>query len=111
MTNLRSHISAEPAADSSLRAPEWRLPNVPSWHFLLLVLLGAVVFNTGSARRWRDAVWLVLNLSFVWSFECRRGPGPDRLRYPRPQFAPHFRARLAAPASGPVGRAVAAAGP
>jgi D-alanyl-lipoteichoic acid acyltransferase DltB (MBOAT superfamily) len=60
--------------------------NVPSWQFLVFVLAGALVFNIGSARRWRDigsarrwratesarhwhdAVWLVMNLAFVWSF-------------------------------------------
>jgi hypothetical protein len=69
--------------------------NVPSWQFLVFVLAGALVFNLGCARRWRDvarprrrrdtglarhwrsiglarhwrdAVWLVLNLAFVWSF-------------------------------------------
>jgi D-alanyl-lipoteichoic acid acyltransferase DltB (MBOAT superfamily) len=40
---------------------------VPSWQFLAFVLLGAVVFNAVSARLWREAVWLVLNLTFVWS--------------------------------------------
>jgi alginate O-acetyltransferase complex protein AlgI len=42
--------------------------NVPSWQFLAFVLIGAAVFNAGSARWWRSAVWLVLNLAFVWSF-------------------------------------------
>nr|WP_294501295.1 MBOAT family O-acyltransferase [uncultured Rhodopila sp.] len=42
--------------------------NVPSWQFLAFVLVGAAVFNAGSARTWRSAVWLVLNLAFVWSF-------------------------------------------
>jgi alginate O-acetyltransferase complex protein AlgI len=78
--------------------------SVPSWQFLLFVLVGALVFNIGAARwwrdsglahqwrnsglarrwrdadparhwrkivpacRWHDAVWLVMNLAFVWSF-------------------------------------------
>jgi alginate O-acetyltransferase complex protein AlgI len=49
---------------------------VPSWPFLVFVLLGAGLFNAVSTRvfnavrvqLWRDAVWLVLNLAFVWSF-------------------------------------------
>lgn len=41
---------------------------VPSWQFLVFALVGAVVFNAGAARWWRDTVWLVLNLVFVWSF-------------------------------------------
>jgi alginate O-acetyltransferase complex protein AlgI len=49
---------------------------VPSWPFLVFVLLGAGLFNAVSTRvfdavfvrRWRNAVWLVLNLAFVWSF-------------------------------------------
>lgn len=40
---------------------------VPSWQFLLFVLLGAAIFNAYSARWWRESVWLVLNLAFVWS--------------------------------------------
>jgi D-alanyl-lipoteichoic acid acyltransferase DltB (MBOAT superfamily) len=40
---------------------------VPSWQFLIFVLVGAAVFNASSARWWRDGVWLVLNLAFVWS--------------------------------------------
>jgi D-alanyl-lipoteichoic acid acyltransferase DltB (MBOAT superfamily) len=41
---------------------------VPSWQFLVFVLVGAAVFNARSANWWRQAVWLVLNLAFVWSF-------------------------------------------
>jgi alginate O-acetyltransferase complex protein AlgI len=41
---------------------------VPSWQFLVFVLAGAAVFNAVAARWWREAVWLVLNLAFVWSF-------------------------------------------
>ena len=49
---------------------------VPSWPLLVFVLAGAGVFNLASTRwfsaafvhRWREAVWLVLNLAFVWSF-------------------------------------------
>jgi alginate O-acetyltransferase complex protein AlgI len=40
---------------------------VPSWQFLIFVLVGAAVFNASSARWWRGGVWLVLNLAFVWS--------------------------------------------
>jgi len=52
---------------------------VPSWQFLVFALLGAVVFNAvppGAtlAQRWRAAVWLVLNLMFVWSFAGALGP-------------------------------------
>jgi D-alanyl-lipoteichoic acid acyltransferase DltB (MBOAT superfamily) len=42
--------------------------NVPSWQFLAFVLIGAAVFNARSAPWWRSAVWLVLNLAFVFSF-------------------------------------------
>ena len=41
--------------------------NVPSWPFLVFALAGAAIFNVTSAPRWRSAVWLVLNLAFVWS--------------------------------------------
>lgn len=47
---------------------------VPSWQFLLFALAGAAVFNITPARWWRDAVWLVLNLAFVWSFAGHVGP-------------------------------------
>ncbi|HET6606913.1 MAG TPA: MBOAT family O-acyltransferase [Rhodopila sp.] len=40
---------------------------VPSWQFLLFAIAGAVAFNGGRAPWWREAVWLVLNLAFVWS--------------------------------------------
>jgi D-alanyl-lipoteichoic acid acyltransferase DltB (MBOAT superfamily) len=40
---------------------------VPSWQFLVFVVAGAAIFNASSARWWREAVWLVLNLAFVWS--------------------------------------------
>ncbi len=40
---------------------------VPSWQFLVFVLAGALVFNAVATRSWRQAVWLVLNLAFVWS--------------------------------------------
>jgi hypothetical protein len=40
---------------------------VPSWQFLVFVLIGSVAFNAVSALWWREAVWLVLNLTFVWS--------------------------------------------
>lgn len=39
---------------------------VPSWQFLLFVLAGAAVFNAVPVR-WREAIWLVLNLVFVWT--------------------------------------------
>ena len=42
--------------------------SVPSWQFLVFVLLGAAAYNAASARWWRESVWLVLNLAFVWSF-------------------------------------------
>jgi alginate O-acetyltransferase complex protein AlgI len=42
--------------------------NVPSGQFLIFVLAGAAVFNAWSAPRWREAVWLALNLAFAWSF-------------------------------------------
>ena len=41
---------------------------VPSWQFLVFALAGAVAFNLMPARWWRSTVWLVLNLTFVWSF-------------------------------------------
>lgn len=50
---------------------------VLSWQFLVFALLGAALFNLGhiprwqatsAARQWREAVWLVMNLAFVWSF-------------------------------------------
>lgn len=50
---------------------------VPSWQFLVFALVGAALFNLGylprwqgtnAALRWREAVWLVMNLAFVWSF-------------------------------------------
>ena len=47
---------------------------VPSWQFLVFVLVGAAVFNLVSARWWHEAVWLVLNLAFVWSFSHALGP-------------------------------------
>src|ERR1700761_7252722 len=40
---------------------------VPSWQFLVFVLAGAAGFNAVSSRAWREAVWLMLNLAFVWS--------------------------------------------
>jgi alginate O-acetyltransferase complex protein AlgI len=40
---------------------------VPSWQFLVFVLSGSVAFNAVSVLWWREAVWLVLNLTFVWS--------------------------------------------
>ncbi len=40
---------------------------VPSWQFLVFVLVGAALFNASSTRSWREAVWLVLNMVFVWS--------------------------------------------
>jgi alginate O-acetyltransferase complex protein AlgI len=42
--------------------------NVPSGQFLIFVLAGAAVFNAWSVPRWREAVWLALNLAFAWSF-------------------------------------------
>jgi alginate O-acetyltransferase complex protein AlgI len=47
---------------------------VPSWQFLVFVLIGAAAFNALSARWWRESVWLVLNLAFVWSFSFAIGP-------------------------------------
>lgn len=41
---------------------------VPSWQFLLFALAGAAIFNAAPGRAARDAVWLVLNVAFVWSF-------------------------------------------
>lgn len=38
---------------------------VPSLQFLVFVLAGAAVFNVVPIR-WRDAVWMVLNLAFIW---------------------------------------------
>lgn len=49
---------------------------IPSWQFLVFVLLGAAMFNAvrvGAVfsapvvRWWREGVWLVLNLAFIWS--------------------------------------------
>ncbi len=40
--------------------------SVPSWQFLVFVLIGAAVFNTVPVR-FREAIWLILNLAFVWS--------------------------------------------
>ena len=40
---------------------------VPSWQFLVFVLVGAAAFNAISVRWWREGIWLVLNLAFVWS--------------------------------------------
>lgn len=40
---------------------------VPSWQFLVFVMMGAAAFNMISARWWRESVWLVLNLAFIWS--------------------------------------------
>ena len=47
---------------------------VPSWQFLVFALVGAAAFNISSANRWRNTVWLVLNLTFVWSFAGAIGP-------------------------------------
>jgi alginate O-acetyltransferase complex protein AlgI len=47
---------------------------VPSWQFLVFALAGAAAFNISSANRWRNAVWLVLNLTFVSSFVGALGP-------------------------------------
>ena len=47
---------------------------VPSWQFLVFALAGAALFNLSSADRWRNTVWLVLNLTFVWSFAGAIGP-------------------------------------
>ena len=47
---------------------------VPSWQFLVFALLGAAIFNAISAKWWREGVWLVLNLAFVWSFSRAIGP-------------------------------------
>jgi hypothetical protein len=47
---------------------------VPSWQFLVFALAGAAAFNISSANRWRNAVWLVLNLTFVSSFVGAIGP-------------------------------------
>lgn len=40
--------------------------SVPSWQFLVFVLVGAGVFNAVRAPWWREMVWLVMNLVFVW---------------------------------------------
>lgn len=40
---------------------------VPSWQFVLFAFAGAIVFNAWSHPRWREAVWLVLNLAFAVS--------------------------------------------
>jgi alginate O-acetyltransferase complex protein AlgI len=45
-----------------------RAMTVPSWQFLVFALLGAAAFNALAAKWWRESVWLVLNLAFVWSF-------------------------------------------
>ena len=47
---------------------------VPSWQFLMFVLVGAAAFNAVSSGWWRESVWLVLNLAFVWSFSRTAGP-------------------------------------
>ena len=47
---------------------------VPSWQFLAFVLAGAAAFNASAAGWWRQSVWLVLNLVFVWSFSHAVGP-------------------------------------
>ena len=48
--------------------------SVPSWQFLVFVLAGAAVFNVPLGNWWRQGVWLVLNLAFVWSFSYRIEP-------------------------------------
>lgn len=48
--------------------------NVPTWQFLVFALIGAIVFNLSGARWWRDTVWLVMNLVFVWSLSQAIGP-------------------------------------
>jgi alginate O-acetyltransferase complex protein AlgI len=42
--------------------------SVPSWQFLVFVLLGAAVFNAVASTWWRQVVWLILNLAFIESF-------------------------------------------
>ncbi len=44
---------------------------VPSWQFLVFVLLGAAAFNAISVTWWREGVWLVLNLAFIWTLSHR----------------------------------------
>ena len=41
---------------------------VPSFPFLLLVLVGAAAFNLFDARWWRSGVFLVVNLFMIQSF-------------------------------------------
>ena len=48
--------------------------SVPSWQFLVFVLVGAVMFNAALGQWWRSTVWLALNLAFVWSFAHGVGP-------------------------------------
>lgn len=48
---------------------------VPSWQFVVFALTGAAVFNACSARPWREAVWLILNLGFIASL----APSPAAL--------------------------------
>lgn len=45
----------------------------PSGQFLVFVLTGACVFNAVPVR-WRESVWLVLNLAFVLSLSWAVGP-------------------------------------
>ena len=42
--------------------------NVPSFEFLLLALVAAVLFHLSSSRPWRQAVLLVVNLGFFATF-------------------------------------------
>ena len=42
--------------------------NVPSFQFLLLALVAAVLFHLSSSRAWRQAVLLVVNLGFFATF-------------------------------------------
>jgi alginate O-acetyltransferase complex protein AlgI len=47
--------------------------SVPSWHFLIFVVAGAVAFNAMAMKWWRESIWLLLNLAFVWSFSRTAG--------------------------------------
>ncbi len=42
--------------------------NVPSFQFLLLALVAALLFHLSPSRPWRQAVLLGVNLGFFWTF-------------------------------------------
>jgi alginate O-acetyltransferase complex protein AlgI len=42
--------------------------NVPSFQFFAFVLVGAALYNSSKLPAWRQAIWLIANLSFLASF-------------------------------------------